>query len=107
MLLDFIIMICNDLWGFSIDPLNFGYNSVEQETPVLCIFTFQEPCRTQIDLGFFLSVNILSREPCGAQEVNKGGHGGQTRPGGMGSGPGHATQARLSLRPPMPSIFVS
>jgi hypothetical protein len=32
-----IIMICNDLWEFSIDPPYFGYNSTEQENPVLCI----------------------------------------------------------------------
>jgi hypothetical protein len=45
-------MFCNDLWGFSIDPSFFGYNSAEQEIPVLCILTFQEPSRTQIDMGF-------------------------------------------------------
>jgi hypothetical protein len=53
MLLVVIIMICYDLWGFSIDPPYFGYNSTEQENPVLYIFTFQEPFQTQIDLGFF------------------------------------------------------
>jgi hypothetical protein len=31
-------MFCNDLWGFSIDPPYFGYNFVEQENPILCIF---------------------------------------------------------------------
>jgi hypothetical protein len=46
-------MICIDLCGFSIDPPYFGYNSAEQENLVLCIFTFQEPSPTQIDLGFF------------------------------------------------------
>jgi hypothetical protein len=29
MLLDVIIMFCIDLWGFSIDPPYFGYNSVK------------------------------------------------------------------------------
>jgi hypothetical protein len=53
MLLVVIIMICNYLWGFSIDPPYFGYNSTEEENPVLCIFTFEEPSRTQIDQGFF------------------------------------------------------
>jgi hypothetical protein len=53
MLLVVIIVICNDLWGFSIDPPYFGYNFAEQEDPVLCIFTFQEPSQTQIDLRFF------------------------------------------------------
>jgi hypothetical protein len=72
MLLFAIIMICNDLWGFSMYPPYFGYNSTEQETPILCILTFEEPSRTQIDLDFS-SVNILSREPSGAQEVNEVG----------------------------------
>ena len=43
-----------DFWGFTNDPLYFGYNSAEQENPVLCIFDFQGPSRTQKDLGFFL-----------------------------------------------------
>jgi hypothetical protein len=46
-------MFCIDLWGFSIDPHYFSYNSVEQETPVLCILTLQGPSKTQIDQGFF------------------------------------------------------
>jgi hypothetical protein len=46
-------MFCNDLGGFSIDPPYFGYNSTEQENPILYILMFQEPSRTQIDLGFF------------------------------------------------------
>jgi hypothetical protein len=45
-------MICTDLWGFSIDPPYFGYNPAEHENPILCIFTFQKPSWTQIDLGF-------------------------------------------------------
>jgi hypothetical protein len=31
-------MFYNVLWGFSIDPPYFGYNSAEQENPVLHIF---------------------------------------------------------------------
>ena len=43
-----------DIFGyFPKDPLYFGYNSAGQETPVLCIFSFQAPMRTQIDRGFF------------------------------------------------------
>jgi hypothetical protein len=53
MLLDVIIMLFIDLWGFSIDPPYFGYNTVEQQNPILCILMFQGPSRTQIDLGFF------------------------------------------------------
>jgi hypothetical protein len=53
MLLVVIVMFCIDLWGFSIDPPYFDYNSVGQENPVLYILMFQEPSRTQFDLGFF------------------------------------------------------
>ena len=42
-----------DFWGFSKVSLYLGYNSAEQENPVLCIFNFQGPSRTQKDLGFF------------------------------------------------------
>jgi hypothetical protein len=37
MLLVVIIIFYNDLWGFS-DPPYYGYNSAEQENPVLHIF---------------------------------------------------------------------
>jgi hypothetical protein len=64
----------------------FGYNSAEQENPVLCILMFQH--RRELKLTWdFLRVNILSREPSGAQEVNKVGHEGQTRLGGAGPRP--------------------
>ena len=44
-----------DVFGdFPKDPPYFGYNSVGQETPVLCIFSFQGPIRTPIDWGFFM-----------------------------------------------------
>jgi hypothetical protein len=42
MLLFVIIMFYNDLWGFFIDPPYFGYNSAEQENPVLCILRFRD-----------------------------------------------------------------
>jgi hypothetical protein len=45
-------MFCIDLWGFSIDPPYFGYNSTEQKNPILRILTFQGPSGTQIDRGF-------------------------------------------------------
>jgi hypothetical protein len=47
-----------DLWGFHIDPPYFGYNSAEQETPVLCILPFQVPFGTQIERGFY-GMNIF------------------------------------------------
>jgi hypothetical protein len=46
-------MLFIDLWGLSIDPPYFGYNSEEQENPVLCILMFEGPFGTQIDPGFF------------------------------------------------------
>jgi hypothetical protein len=39
----------------------------------------------------FSGINILSREPSRAQEVNEGGHEGQTSTGGVGPRPGHPT----------------
>ena len=41
-----------DLWGFTNDPLYLGYNSAEQENPVLYIFHFQRPIQSQIELAF-------------------------------------------------------
>jgi hypothetical protein len=55
----------------------------------------------------FSGINILSREPSGAQEVNEGGHEGQNRPGGAGPRLGRTTWLRLGLEPPIQSIFVS
>jgi hypothetical protein len=52
MLLLVIIMFYNVLWGFSIDPLYFGYNSIGQENSILRTFMFHGPSGTQIDLGF-------------------------------------------------------
>jgi hypothetical protein len=46
-------MIYNILWGFSIDPPYFGYNSTEYENPILRIFAFLGPSWTQVDKGFF------------------------------------------------------
>jgi hypothetical protein len=46
------IMIYIDLWRFTDDPLYLVYNSAEEEFPVLCIFHFQIPIRSQIELGF-------------------------------------------------------
>jgi hypothetical protein len=45
-------MFYNVLWAFSIDLPYFGYNPAEQENPILRIFKFHEPSRTQIDLRF-------------------------------------------------------
>jgi hypothetical protein len=53
MLLVVIIMFYNVLWESFIESPYFGYNSTEQENPVLRIFKFQGHSRTQIDLRFF------------------------------------------------------
>jgi hypothetical protein len=55
MLLVVIIMFYNVLWGFSIDPPYFGYNS-------FCIFLrFRDLSRLKLTWDF-LDVNILPRE---------------------------------------------
>jgi hypothetical protein len=46
-------MFCIDYVDFSIDPLLLFYNSTERETPILSIFTFHGPYKTQTELGFF------------------------------------------------------
>jgi hypothetical protein len=43
----------------------FGYNSAEHKNTILRILMFHGPSGTQIDLGFFLGINILSREASG------------------------------------------
>jgi hypothetical protein len=47
----------------------------------------------------FLGINILPREAPGAQDVNEVRPRGQTRPGGTGPWPGHATHTHLGLEP--------
>ena len=54
-----------DLWGFTNDPLYLVYNSAEQENPVLCIFHFQRPIRSQIDLGFLEHHFFIARSTLG------------------------------------------
>jgi hypothetical protein len=49
----------HDLWGFIINLPCFGYNSVEQENPILCIFTFQNLPELKLTWDFS-GVNILS-----------------------------------------------
>ena len=70
---DVISMFLDDFGDFPKSLIYFGYNSAGQETPVLCIFSFQGPIRTQIDRGFFvdyyfpeydeLSFGITQTEP--------------------------------------------
>jgi hypothetical protein len=65
MLLVVITMFCTDLWGFSIDPPYFGYNSAGQENPVLCILMFQGPSQTQIGIFWpliFYHENLLEHK---------------------------------------------
>ena len=54
-----------DLWGFTNDPLYLVYNSAEQEFPVLCIFHFQRPIRSQIELGFLEGHFFIGRSNLG------------------------------------------
>jgi hypothetical protein len=64
-------------------PLILVITLQNKKTLFLHIFKFQEPSRTQIDLGFW-SVNILSREEPEGEEVNETRPRGQTRTGGAG-----------------------
>jgi hypothetical protein len=81
---DVISMFYINLRGFINDPIYLGYNSAEQENPILRIFHFQGPLRRQIELGFW-DVNISSREPAGAPGPHEEGSEAQTRHGGAPS----------------------
>jgi hypothetical protein len=84
-------------------PSYLGYNSVEHEAPVLCIFKFQGLSRTQMELGFFgryyfsLGTNLRKRSTW----VSLWGPN-ETR----WHGP-RATEARLSLVAPMQNVLIS
>jgi hypothetical protein len=97
MLLVVIIMFYGDFPLISL----FCYNSAGQENPVLRIFKFQGPSRTQIDLGF------LVRETPEEEEVNETRPRDRTSTGGAATRPGCATQTRWGLEPPLSSIFIS
>jgi hypothetical protein len=55
----------------------------------------------------FSGVNILLQEASGEEGVNKVGHEAQQSTGGAVTMPDRATHARLSLEPPMTSVFIS
>jgi hypothetical protein len=58
MLLVVIIMIYNVLWGFSIDPPYFGYNSAGQKKPCFAYLSFRNLSELKLTWDFW-SVNIL------------------------------------------------
>ena len=89
-----------DLWGFTNDPLYLVYNSAEQENPVLCIFHFQRPIRSQIELGF-LEGHFLSGEATWALETYLEGPEAQKRAGGAPRQGGRATHALLAVDRPI------
>jgi hypothetical protein len=63
-------MFYNVLWGFSIDPPYFGYNSVKQKT-LFCVFlSFRNLPKLKLTSDFW-SVNILSREAPEGEEVHE------------------------------------
>jgi hypothetical protein len=94
------------LWGFSIDPRIFGITLQNRKT-MFCVFLrFRNLPKLKL-IWDFLCVNILSREPSRAQEVNEGGHEAQKSTGGVAPSPGRATHAQMNIEAPMPSIFIS
>jgi hypothetical protein len=106
MLLVVIIIFCIDLWGFSIDPLILVMTLQNRKTLFCAFWCFRDLPELKLTWDFS-SVNILSWEPSGVQEVNEGGYKAHLSTGGAGPRLGRATHARLILGPPMPSIFVS
>jgi hypothetical protein len=105
MLLVVIIMFFIDLWGFSLIPFILVITLYDRKT-LFCVFWHFRNL-PELNLTWDLSgINILSREPSRAQEVNEGGHEDQTSIGSAGPSPDRATRCRLALGHPMPSLFV-
>jgi hypothetical protein len=96
--------VLHRLWGFFVNSPYFGYNSTEQETPVLCILTFQGPSRTQNDLGFVWREYFYIRCNLGWRNTRVGQRA-QKSTGVVGRSTGRTTHARLSYEPLMSSIF--
>ena len=99
-----VISMNLDVFGdFPKSPLYFGYNSVGQETPVLCIISFQGPIRTQIDGGFFVDYYFLKYDEL-SFGITQTEPGRKRWPWWRAPPPGRATQAIFCLEPPQPSI---
>ena len=96
-------MYLDDFGDFPRSPPYFGYNSAGQENPVLCIFSFQGPIRTQNDLDFLEDQYFPNYDDTKrwnqANRVRRGDRAGVARPP-----PGRATCALGALEPPQPSI---
>ena len=92
-------MNLDDLGDFPRSPPYFGYNSAGSENPVLCIFTFQGPIRTQIDRGFcedqYFPKYDDTRLWNEANRARRGDRHQVARPP-----PGHATRAFVPPAPP-------
>jgi hypothetical protein len=58
-----------DLWGFTNDPLYLIYKSIEQKFLVLCIFHFQRPIGSQIELGFLEHHYFIRRSTLGPRST--------------------------------------
>jgi hypothetical protein len=97
-------MFCTDLWGFSIDPPYFGYNSAEREIPVLCIWCFRNIRKLKFTEAFS-GVNTFTWEATWEEEVWEWPTRALMSKGGVGPSAGRATPAHLALVPPMSSVF--
>jgi len=88
-----------DFWGFTNDPLYLVYNSAGQENPVLRIFNFQGPKRSQMDLGFFEDYFFMKTNTW-STGTSRAEPGGPKEPRWRGPGGGRATHARFLLERP-------
>jgi hypothetical protein len=60
-------MFSINLLGFTNDLLYLVYNPAKQENSVLCIFHFQRPLRSQIDLRFLEHHFFIGRSTLGPE----------------------------------------
>lgn len=106
-----------DFWGFTNDPLYFGYNPAGAEIPVFHVFDVSGPKRSQKGLIFGERHFLSTRTNLGTKKQRNGARralrGGPTRPPPLGAW-GHLfasstvrsprffrLRTRLDLKPPI------
>jgi len=74
-----ISMFYIDFWGFTNDPLYFGYNPAGQKNPVFNVFDVSGPIRSQKDLNFW-ECHFLSTRSIWSARTSWDGPGGPKEP---------------------------
>ena len=78
---DVISIFYIDFWGFTNDPLYFGYNPAGQKNHVFNVFDVSGPIRSQMDLSFWGCQYLSTRSIWSASTLGDG-PGGPKEPKG-------------------------